>query len=34
MVTVGICDDHGASCAITENGMLYVSGEERFAGKK
>ena len=35
MVTVGICDDHGASCAITENGkVLYASGEERFTRVK
>ena len=32
MVTIGICDDHGASCAITENGkLLYAAGEERFS---
>ncbi len=35
MVTIGICDDHGASCAISENGkLLYAAGEERFTRHK
>lgn len=35
MVTIGICDDHGASCAISNNGeILYAAGEERFTRHK
>ena len=35
MVTVGICDNHGASYAISKNGeILYAAGEERFISHK